>query len=513
MNNQKKYNGIDWCGNFASGKVQNHLSVTLTSPTYVSWTSGEYWTLRPTLEMMPSVYFPFGFHFIQDLIINGTLDGGARSSSAPSRRHPDGVGDTGSRTLEEECAVLGETSGNNFPIIQSRDRRFAVVSGSVGTSILNDLSLPASFSRDPRGPFPPPHLNQFEYRNSSRSQLSDRHHSTGMPVYAYSGTPSEFVDYRHFDRQRRSANFEATIPHEYPGDNSHTGMPEVVVPTLGTPGRIKDPFEGNVFAHGESLTRSPEPNNVEHARSMSSNCGTMERNPCTEMAREPEEVSSTMTMLKWRPFITPTHPTKPQPKRNRTTPIHRAFTVRVSLLQAAAANAVFPTPLGKKTDIADFVTFITAADPQADRTECKLCQNILTTQNSLVDHWVRVHAFGDLKVALLHPHEAPNNSVANTTQRRDILLAALYTCPLKGCVNSSMVRVFPTRTALLKHVGLHYKPLKEASGEEKGREAAVELKQMEEQVSTYFIHHAFWQVVDSKYFTCRDYKLIWLLNQ
>ncbi|KAF8513934.1 hypothetical protein BU17DRAFT_94979 [Hysterangium stoloniferum] len=455
-------------------------------------------------KMTLSVYFPFGFHFIQDLIINGTLDGGARSSSAPSRRHPDGVGDTGSRTLEEECAVLGETSGNNFPIIQSRNRRFAVVSGSVGTSILNDLSLPASFTRDPSGPFPPPHLNQFEYRNSSRSQLSDRHHSTGMPVYAYSGTPSEFVDYRHFDRQRRSANFEATIPHEYPGDNSHTGMPEVVVPTLGTPGRIKDPFEGNVFAHGESLTRSPKNNHVEHARSMSSNCGTMERNPCTEMAREPEEVSSTMTTLKWRP---PTHPTKPQPKRNPTTPSHHAFMVRVSLLQAAAANAVFPAPLWKKTDIADFVTFITAADPQADQRECKLCRDILTTQNPLVN------AFSNLKVALMHPHEAPNHSVVNATQRRDILLAALYTCPLKGCLNSSRVGVFPTKNALQKHLDLHDKLLIKGSVEEKGQEGGVELKQMEEQVSTYLSHHAFWQAVNRKHFTSRDYKLIWLVNQ
>ncbi|KAF8529709.1 hypothetical protein BU17DRAFT_60481 [Hysterangium stoloniferum] len=246
---------------------------------------------------------------------------------------------------------------------------------------------------------------------------------------------------------------------------------------------------------------------------MSSNCGTTERDPCTEMAREPEEVSSTMTTLKWRPFIPPTHPTEPQPERNPTTPIHRAFTVRVSLLQAAAANAVFPTPLWKKTDIADFVTFITAADPQADQRECKLCRDILTTQNPLVNHWLRVHAFSDLKVALMHPHEAPNHSVVNTTQRRDILLAGLYTCPLKGCLNSSRVGVFPTKNASQKHLDLHDKLLIKGSVEEKGQEGGVELKQMEEQVSTYLSHHAFWQAVDRKHFTSRDYKLIWLLNQ
>ncbi|KAF8525280.1 hypothetical protein BU17DRAFT_84276 [Hysterangium stoloniferum] len=210
-------------------------------------------------------------------------------------------------------------------------------------------------------------------------------------------------------------------------------------------------------------------------------------------AREPEEVSSTMTTLKWRPFIPPTHPTEPQPERNPTTPIHRAFTVRVSLLQAAAANAVFPTPLWKKTDIADFVTFITAADPQADQRECKLCRDILTTQNPLVNHWLRVHAFSDLKVALMHPHEAPNHSI--------------------GCLNSSRVDVFPTKNALQNHLDLHEKLFIKGSVEEKGQDGGVELKQMEEQVSTYLSHHAFWQAVDRKHFTSRDYKLIWLVNQ
>ncbi|KAF8513931.1 hypothetical protein BU17DRAFT_68605 [Hysterangium stoloniferum] len=436
--------------------------------------------------------------------LTGTVDCGARSSRAGTRGHPDGAGDVGNRTFEEGCTVFGETSGINFPIIQSRERPFAVVAGSVGTSILNESSLPTSFTRDPSGPFPPPHLPQFEYRNSSRSQGSHRHYSTAMPVYAYPPAPS---DYGHFDRQR-------CIPHDYyPTDDSRTGRPEVVVSALCTSGRLKEPFEGNVFTHGESLTRSPNINEFEHARSMASKCGTMERNPCRVMAKEPEEVSSNMTMFTWRLSIPPIHPTKPQPKRNRTAPIHRAFTVRVSLLQAAALNAVFPTLLGKKTDIADFVTFITAADPQAVPRECKLCEQRVTTQNSLVAHWIRVHAFRDLKVALMHPHEDHSDLIVNTTQRRDILLTALYTCPLKGCVNSSMVGVFPTKKALQNHVDIHYRLLIEASGEKKAREAGVQLKQMEEQVQTYLVDHPFWQRVDHSDFTSRDYKLIWLLNQ
>ncbi|KAF8524137.1 hypothetical protein BU17DRAFT_63496 [Hysterangium stoloniferum] len=424
--------------------------------------------------------------------------------------------------LEERREIFGEASGNDFPhtaIIQSRDRRFAVVSGSVGTSILNDSSLPASFTRDPSGPFPLPHLNEFEYRNSSRSQRTDRHYSTAMPVYAYPRAPSEFakrnisefVDHGYFGRQRRSTNFETTIPHAYPTDDSHTGRPEVVVPMLCTSGRLNEPFEGNVFAHGGSLTRSPPHQNLEHARSMASKSGTMEHNSCREIAREPE-VSSNMTTLKRRPSISPTHPTEPKSRRKCPTLILRAFTVSASLM-ATAASAVFPTPFRKRTDIADFVTFITAANPQAVTRTCKLCREHLTRQDSLVRHWIRVHAFTDLQVALMRPHEDQSDLVINTTQRRDILLAALYTCPLKGCLGLSRVGVFVTKDDLQRHVRGHYRILIEASGEEKGRGTEAELEKMQEQVTTYLNNHAFWQRVDRTHFNSRDYKLVWLLNQ
>ncbi|KAF8524078.1 hypothetical protein BU17DRAFT_85137 [Hysterangium stoloniferum] len=417
-----------------------------------------------------------------------------QSSNARSPRDPDGVGNAGSQTLGEGRAIFGEASRNEFPhtaMMQSRDRRLAVVSGSVGTSILNDSSLPASLTRDPSGPFPPPHVNEFEYRNSSDSQRSDRHYSTPLPVRAYPRAPSEFVDCGHVHRQRRPANFETTIPHEYHTDDSHTGRPEVVVPTFCSSGRFKEPLEGNIFAHWGSLKRSPQHEQKEHARSMASKSGTMEHNSCREMVREPEE---------------------PNSSSKRTTFISRAFKVNASL-KAAAASTVFPTPYGKRTDVADFVTFITAADPQAVTRKCKLCQEHIAKKDSLVKHWIRVHAFTDLQVALTYPYGDHSNLVINTTQRRDILLAALYTCPLKGCRGLSKVGVFVTQNDLRRHVRRHYKFLKKASGEEKAQGTEIELEQMREQVTKYLYNHTFWHPVDRAHFTSREYKLVWLLNQ
>ncbi|KAF8524116.1 hypothetical protein BU17DRAFT_85209 [Hysterangium stoloniferum] len=436
------------------------------------------------------------------------------SSNARSPRDPDGVGDEGSQTLEEERAVFGEAFRHGFPhaaMMQSRDRQLAVVSGSAGTSILNDSSFPASFTRDPRGPFPPLHVNQFEYRNSHRSQRSDRHYSTAMPVYPYPRAPSEFVDYRLVDRQRRSANFEMTIPNEYHRDDSHTRRPEVVVPTLCTSGRFKEPLEGNVFAHGGSLKRSPHTQYLEHARSMASKSGTMEHDSCREMVRELEEVSSNMSTLTRRPSILPTHPTEPESSREHTTLLPRAFKVSASL-KAAAASTVFPTPCGERTNVADFVTFITAVDPQAVPIKCKLCEQDIARKESLVHHWIRVHAFADLQVALMYPHGDHSDLVINTTQRRDILLAALYTCPLKGC-RGSTVGVYVTKGDLLRHVRRHHGFLDEASEEENARDTEVELEQMREQVTNYLNNHTFWLPVDRTHFTSRNYKLAWLLNQ
>ncbi|KAF8524103.1 hypothetical protein BU17DRAFT_85188 [Hysterangium stoloniferum] len=411
------------------------------------------------------------------------------------------------RRLEERRAAFGEASRNEFPhtaMMQSRDRRLAVVSGSVGTSILNDSSLPASFTRDLSRPFPPPHLNQFD----SRSQRSDRHYSTAMPVYAYPRAPS---DYGHFDRQRRSANFETNMPHDYPTDDSHTGRPEVVPRSTQCRDRLKEPSEGNVFAHEGSLTRSPRQKKKEHARSMASKSGTMERSPCRKMTREPEEVYSNMTTLTRRSSIPPTHLTEPKSSKH-TTPRCLAFRVSASL-KAAAASTVFPTPCGKRINIADFVTFITAADPKKVTRKCKLCEEHIAKKDSPVKHWIKAHAFTDLQVALMHPHEDHSDLVINTTQRRDILLAALYTCPLKGCRGLSQVGVFVTKGDLQRHVHRHYRLLTEASGEEKAWDTEVELDQMRQQVDTYLNNHAFWQKVDHNHFTSRDYKLVWLLNQ
>ncbi|KAF8524086.1 hypothetical protein BU17DRAFT_85161 [Hysterangium stoloniferum] len=460
--------------------------------------------------------FPFDFHFIRDWITNGTVD------CAPALQMLEVQGTRMERGMQAVrrtrlhityCAAFLAYSIMVYSQIGGgTDRRLAVVSGSVGTSILNDSSLPASLTRDPSGPFPPPHVNEFEYRNSSGSQRFDRQYSTPLPVYAYPRAPSEFVDCGHVHRQRRPANSETTIRHEYHTDDSHTGRPEVVVPTFCSSGRFKEPLEGNIFAHGGSLKRSPQPKQREHARSMASKSGTMEHNSCREMVREPEEVSSNMSTLTRRPSISPTHPTEPNSSSKRTTFISRAFKVNASL-KAAAASTVLPTPYGKRTNVADFVTFITAADPQAVTRKCKLCQEHIAKKDSLVKHWIRVHAFTDLQVALTYPYGDHSNLVINTTQRRDILLAALYTCPLKGCRGLSKVGVFVTQNDLLRHVRRHYKFLKKASGEEKAQGTQIELEQMREQVTKYLYNHTFWHPVDRAHFTSREYKLVWLLNQ
>ncbi|KAF8524109.1 hypothetical protein BU17DRAFT_85202 [Hysterangium stoloniferum] len=305
------------------------------------------------------------------------------------------------------------------------------------------------------------------------------HYSTAMPVYPYPRAPSEFVDYRHVDRQRRYANFEMTIPNEYHTDDSHTGRPEVVVPTLCTSGRFKEPLEGNVFAHGGSLKCSPRDQTLQHARSMASKSGTMEYDSCSEMVREPEEVSSNMSTLTRRPSIPPTHPTEPESSREHTTLLPRAFKVSASL-KAAVASTVFPTPCGERTNVANFVTFITAADPQAVPIKCKLCEQHIARKDSLVQHWIRVHAFADLQVALMYPHEDHSDLVINTTQRRDITRRLVY-LSLEGV--SGFIK---------------------ASGEEKARDTEVEVERMRERVAKY---------LNIAHFTSRNYKLVWLLNQ
>ncbi|KAF8524106.1 hypothetical protein BU17DRAFT_85195 [Hysterangium stoloniferum] len=212
---------------------------------------------------------------------------------------------------------------------------------------------------------------------------------------------------------------------------------------------------------------------------MASKSGTMEHDSCREMMREPEEASSNLSTLTRRPSIPPTHPTEPESSRVHTALLPRAFKVSASL-KAAAASTVLPTGCGERTNVADFVTFITAADPQAVPIKCKLCEQHIARKDSLVQHWIRVHAFADLQVALMYPHEDHSDLVINTTQRRDITRRLVY-LSLEGV--SGFIK---------------------ASGEEKARDTEVEVERMRERVTKY---------LNIAHFTSRNYRLVWLLNQ
>jgi hypothetical protein len=201
-----------------------------------------------------------------------------------------------------------------------------------------------------------------------------------------------------------------------------------------------------------------------------------------------------------------------QKKRKRTRISHRAFRVSASLINIAAATTVFPTPLGKTKDVARYLT----ANSPAELKCCKLCDVSYAKDRSLIRHWLGVHAFKDLKVALNLPKADHSKLVINSTRKRDILLAAVYTCPLEGCRASdtdSQVAVFVTKDYLANHIRAHCEYL-EDPGKEIGPDATLE-SQMWEQFETHVSKHPFWQGTgqDLAHFACRDSKLVWMLNQ
>ncbi|KAF8520489.1 hypothetical protein BU17DRAFT_65486 [Hysterangium stoloniferum] len=425
-------------------------------------------------------------------------DCGARSSS--TNGDSGGLWHIDNPILEEERAVFGGTSGSHY--------------SHVGTSVLDDSSFPTTSTGDHSGPLTSPHLNESEYRNSSGqcSQRSERHYSTAMPMFSNPRAPSEFVNYEDFDHQRRSANFQTTTPRQDLMYDPHIGRSQVVVPTLTTSGRLEKSFERNVFAHRGGFPYFPETQNIEHNTSMVSKCGAMECNSCKEMTREPVSLNmSTLTRPPSPSFSRLTRPEsghEPKQTKKRTAVCLRAFRVNASL-KAAAATAVFPTPIGKIINTDHIIKFIKADD--AETGKCKLCEQRLSNDYSLLRHWIGAHAFKDFQVALTCPHEDHSNSVINSPQRQDIMLAALYSCPLHGCLYA-WVGVFTTKDDLNKHVRSHYRIIRDF-GEGRGYNIEDKLEQMEERVETYINEHPFWQQVDRRYFFSRNHKLIWLLNQ
>ncbi|KAF8509938.1 hypothetical protein BU17DRAFT_70262 [Hysterangium stoloniferum] len=171
-------------------------------------------------------------------------------------------------------------------------------------------------------------------------------------------------------------------------------------------------------------------------------------------------------------------------------------------------TAVFPTPFGKVGNVMRFIS----AD--SDLKICKLCYKSFKKDSYLTRHWLQAHAYKDLGIALTYPNANHNKLIINSTSRRDILLAAVYTCPWDACLGLSQVGVFITKNCLYTHIKAHCKRLKKL-GQDSGRNVEAELQQLWERFEIYVNKDPFWQETNCElaHFTHRDAKLVWVLNQ
>ncbi|KAF8516586.1 hypothetical protein BU17DRAFT_92710 [Hysterangium stoloniferum] len=419
------------------------------------------------------------------------------AESSSTERDPDGVGDIDIQTLEEGRAGLGAILGSH-----------SLHTGSVGTSPF----LP-TIAHVPGGPSTAPHFNGFEYRDSSsqRTRRSDSFGSTAMPAYSNQRAPSAH------EYHSRSTRMESRILHRNFGEESHhMSGPQTAAPTPPNPEHPDNPFDRNTFARRGSFIYFPEHINLHHDRPMGSKSGAMEHEPWREMAREPEEVFENTTTLAQFPSPSATlmKPTRAKKVAEMKTPpsrmLRRLFTVSTSLIGAATMTAVFPSPLGKVGNVMRFIS----ADSPTDSKICKLCYKSFKIDSYLTRHWLQAHAYKDLSIALTYPNANHNKLIINSTSRRDILLAAVYTCPWDACLDLSQVGVFITKDSLYTHTKGHRKRL-EKLGQDSGRNVEAELQQLRERFKTYVNKDPFWQKTDCElaHFTHRDAKLVWMLNQ
>ncbi|KAF8516590.1 hypothetical protein BU17DRAFT_67415 [Hysterangium stoloniferum] len=390
------------------------------------------------------------------------------AESSSTERDPDGVGDIDIQTyeasykilLEEGRAGLGATLGSH-----------SLHTGSVGTS-----------------PFLPTIAHVPVLANARGDRI----------VLIYQDGIPQSILHRNF------------------GEESHMSGPQTAAPTPPNPEHPDNPFDQNTFARRGSFIYFPEHLNINHDRPMGSKSGAMEHEPWREMAREPEEVFANTTTLAQFPSPSATlmKPTRAKKVAKMKTPpsrmLRRLFTVSTSLIGAATMTAVFPRPLGKVGNVMRFIS----ADSPTDSKICKLCYKSFKQDSDLTRHWLQAHAYKDLSIALTYPNANHNKLIINSTSRRDILLAAVYTCPWDACLDLSQVGVFITKDSLYTHTKGHRKRL-EKLGQDSGRNVAAELQQLRERFKTYVNKDPFWQKTDCElaHFTHRDAKLVWMLNQ
>ncbi|KAF8519348.1 hypothetical protein BU17DRAFT_65945 [Hysterangium stoloniferum] len=397
------------------------------------------------------------------------------AESSSTERDPDGVGDIDIQTyeasykilMEEGRAGLGATLGSH-----------SLHTGSVGTSPF----LP-TIAHVPGGPSTALHFNESEYRDrsSQRTRRSDSFGSTAMPAYSNQRAPSAH------EYHSRSTRMESCILHRDFGEKSHMSGPQTATLTPPNPEHPDNPFDRHAFARWGSFIYFPDQLTIKHDRPMGPKSGAMQHEPCREMARGPEEVFADTTMLPQFPSPSATlmKPTRAKKVVKMKTPpsrmLGRLFTVSTSLIGAATMTAVFPTPFGKVGNIMRFIS----ADSPTDLKICKLCYKSFKKNSYLTRHWLQAHAYKDLRIALTYPNANHNKLIINSTSRRDILLATVYTCPWDACL-----------------------------GQDSGRNVEAELQQLWERFETYVNKDPFWPKTDYElaHFTHRDAKLVWVLN-
>ncbi|KAF8516584.1 hypothetical protein BU17DRAFT_67409 [Hysterangium stoloniferum] len=437
------------------------------------------------------------------------------ATSSSTERDPDGVGDIDIQTYEASYKILLEEGRAGFGATLGSH---SLHTGSVGTSPF----LP-TIVHVPGGPSTALHFNKSEYTDRTKIHVNLKYlFPYVLLVLANArGDRIVLVQQQCLPTQisRRHQIYQDGIPqsllHHNFGEESHMSGPQTAAPTPPNPEHPDNPFDRNTFARRGSFIYFPDHLNKKHDRPMGSKSGAMEHEPWRKMARKPEEVFANTTTLAQFPSPSATlmKPTRAKKVAKMKTPpsrmLGRLFTVSTSLIGAATMTAVFPSPLGKVGNVMRFIS----ADSPTDSKICKLCYKSFKKDSYLTRHWLQVHAYTDLRIALTHPNANHNELIINSTSRRDILLAAVYTCPLDGCLGLSQVGVFMTKRCLNNHIRAHCNRLKKL-GQESGRNVEAELQQLQEQFNTCVNKHPFWQERDDEFahFTYRDVKLVWMLN-
>ena len=181
------------------------------------------------------------------------------------------------------------------------------------------------------------------------------------------------------------------------------------------------------------------------------------------------------------------------------------ITVRMSLLEHVTLTTELSSRLSVENPRLDVWRYLTDDNFNIKiKAKCKLC-SYSNHLRKLAKHWLRCHAFYHLGQVIKFPDTDHQNLLINSEWKRNIFLAAVYTCPFRPCHTSdpnAEINVFPTRCALDDHLRRwHY--LKAANPEA-----------YKAQAKAHIAAHPFWDAKEAvvSEFQSRDYKLVWMLH-